>query len=283
MNALLSVLRVVLPFLYAAIVLGFGEIFFRAGEPKGRVRRTIPLVILTILLHGLYIGIYTVTYGHCLLTSLFELCSLLAFTLLTVYAFVEIRITKEASGTGFFVAVVSFFFQFVSSLFIDPFESKQSLAIIHSGVFNIHVTSAVFGYAALTLTSIYGSLYLLLYRAMKNNQFGPIFEHLPSLERLERYGFRATGVGFAFLTISIALGASLVHTTGASSGAMSFLDPKILFTVLIWLVFGVTLVVRKFIRLEGRKLVLLWMWGFALTIVSMTLVNAFGTTFHSFL
>jgi hypothetical protein len=35
--------------------------------------------------------------------------------------------------------------------------------------------------------------------------------------------------------------------------------------------------------LEGRRLVLFWMSGFALTIVSMTIVNWIGTSFHSFL
>jgi ABC-type transport system involved in cytochrome c biogenesis permease subunit len=61
------------------------------------------------------------------------------------------------------------------------------------------------------------------------------------------------------------------------------LDPKILMTLLVWLVFGFTLLVRQVIKLEGRRLVLFWMSGFALTIVSMTLVNAFGTQFHSFM
>jgi len=283
MSALTVFLQIALPFLYAILVWIFGEIFFRPGETSVRVKRLIPLVIITLILHGAYIGLYTVETGHCLLTTLFELLSLLAFTLLGIYAIVEIRVSKEASGTGFFIAVVSFLFQVVSSLFIEP-EKVVTNPVFKSAVFNTHVTTAVFGYAALTVSCIYGSLYLLLYRAMRTNKFGPVFEHLPNLERLERYGFRTTGIGFIFLSISIALGMLLMKESGAQTDTLHYLlDPKILFTVLVWLVFGTTLIVRKFARMEGRKLVLLWMWGFALTIISMTVVNLFGTTFHSFL
>jgi hypothetical protein len=45
----------------------------------------------------------------------------------------------------------------------------------------------------------------------------------------------------------------------------------------------VTLLIRKFAHVEGRKLVLFWMSGFALTVISMTIVNAVATNFHSFL
>jgi hypothetical protein len=39
----------------------------------------------------------------------------------------------------------------------------------------------------------------------------------------------------------------------------------------------VTLLARRVIRLEGKRLVVLWMSGFVLTIISMGLINAFGT------
>ncbi len=119
----------------------------------------------------------------------------------------------------------------------------------------------------------------MLYRAIQRNEFGAIFEHIPSLERLERYGLRATAFGFIFLTFAIVLGAMLFGRLGL---ALTLLDPKILVTLLVWLVFGVTLLVRKVAHVEGRRLVLFWMSGFALTLVSMTVVNAIGTNFHSF-
>jgi len=284
MEFILTASRVLLPLLYALLAGLFGDVFFRKGATTDRMKRAAPIAMGVLIIHAIYIGLYTVHEGHCLLASIYELCSLIAFTLLAIYAFVEMRITSEASGTAFLVALVAFLFQFISSLFIGESSSLEHAAILKDPIFNIHVTTSVFGYAALSLSMIYGALYLLLYRAMRRNLYGPVFEHLPSLELLERYGIRTTAVGFVFLTISIALGGLLLGKfPGSSSASAMLFDPKILATLLVWLVFGATLIIRRVARIEGRKLVLFWMCGFALTIVSMSVVNAFITSFHNFL
>ena len=284
MSGIILALRILLPIGYAVMVLIFGEIFFRPGAAASKVRRALPLVLGVLIAHAAYIGLSTVRDGHCLVASIFELSSLIAFTLLAIYAFVELRVSRDASGTAFLVAVVAFIFQLTSSLFGSDTAPAELAPILKDPVFNIHVTTAVFGYAALSLSMIYGSLYLVLFRSMRRNEFGAVFEHLPSLDRLERYGIRATAVGFVFLTISIALGGLLLDKTqGASTARGLVFDPKILATILVWLVFGTTLVIRRIAKIEGRKLVLFWMYGFVLTIVSMTVVNAFVTSFHNFL
>ena len=247
------------------------------------MKYAVPAAYIVLTLHAMYIGAYTVVNHHELVATIFELSSLIAFTLLAVYVFAELRHSRETSGTGFFVTVVAFVLQLVSSINISGEPVPEVRTILRDPIFNAHVTTSVFGYAALILAAIYGGLYLMLYRAIRHNEFGAIFEHVPSLERLERYGLRATAFGFLFLSVSIVLGGMLLHRFPPSTGTTELLfDPKVLVTVLVWLVFGITLLVRKFAHVEGRKLVLFWMSGFALTIVSMTVVNAIGTHFHSF-
>lgn len=273
-----NIIQAVLPFLYGILLLGFVNIFMRPGTGRKWI---FPAVITTLLLHATYIGLYTITTGHCLLTTSYELFSLIAFTLLVIYAIVEIRPGEVAAGTGVLVSLVAFLFQLVSSL-TSHYEAKNP--IFSDPLFNIHVTSAVFGYAALTLATIYGALYLMLYRAMNKNTYGSIFQELPSLARLERFGIRASAVGFIFLSISIVFGVLLINKSmPLSEGTSYLLDPKTIATILTWLVFGITLVIRRFAKVEGRKLVIFWMSGFALTLVSMTIINAFGTDYHNFL
>ena len=281
MEISLTILRAALPLLYAALTAVCADAFFRTGNAKRRIRAVRLLTAIILFWHAVYIGLYTIHEGHCLLASIYELSSLIAFTLLATYAFVELRLRNESTGTGFLVALVAFIFQVSSSLFIDTVSSIEHAPLLKNPLFNLHVTSAVFGYAALTLSMIYGTLYLLLFRSMCHNSFGAIYEHLPSLERLERYGIRTTAVGFFFLSISIVVGGVLLGSPTGISGTL--LDPKILATILIWAIFGATLIVRRVARVEGRRLVLFWMGGFVLTIVSMTIVNAFVTTFHHFL
>ncbi len=276
-----NVIQAILPFFYGILLIGFANIFLRPGSNR---RWIFPAVTLTLLVHGAYIGLYTITAGHCLLTTSYELFSLIAFTLLVTYTIVEIRPQEIAAGTGAMVSLVAFVFQLVSSLASRYTSPLAKNPIFSDPLFNIHVTSAVFGYAALTLATIYGSLYLLLYRAMRKNTYGTIFQELPSLGRLERFGIRASAVGFIFLSISILFGVLLINKSmPISQGTSYLLDPKTIATVLIWLVFGITLVMRRVAKIEGRKIVIFWMSGFALTLVSMTIINAFGTEYHSFL
>jgi ABC-type uncharacterized transport system permease subunit len=279
MQPLATALEILLPLLYGGLFFYFSRTFFRPGNVERRLKHAVPAAYAVLATHALYIGAYTGLNHHELLATIFELCSLIAFTLFAVYVFAELRPSKETSGTGFFVTAVAFLLQLVSSLTVGSESVPETKLILKDPIFNAHVTTSVFGYAALILAAIYGGLYLLLYRAIQRNEYGAIFEHIPSLERLERYGLRATAFGFIFLTLSILLGAMLFARLGLVA---TVFDPKILVTVLVWVVFGVTLLVRKVIHLEGRRLVLFWMSGFALTLVSMTIINAIGTRFHSF-
>jgi len=284
MGILAVALQVALPLVYGALVFYFARTFFRTVNQAQRLKYAVPAAYTALILHALYIGAYTAANHHDLVATIYELFSLIAFTLLAVYVFAELRASRETSGTGFFVTTVCFLLQLVSSLTISGETVQETKAILKDPIFNAHVTTSVFGYAALMLAAIYGGLYLLLYRAIRRNEFGVIFEHIPSLDRLERYGLRATAFGFIFLTLSIALGGMLVPKIDPNANFIKFLlDPKVLTTLLVWLLFGLTLLVRKVVHLEGRRLVLFWMSGFALTVVSMTIVNWIGTTFHSFL
>ena len=276
-----NAIQALLPFLYGILLIGFANIFLRSNSKRAWI---FPAIIITLILHAIYIGLYTILAGHCLLTTSHELFSLIAFTLLATYIIVEPRPKEISAGTGAMVSLVAFLFQLISSLSSHTVSAVSQNPIFKDPVFNIHVTSAVFGYAALTLATIYGSLYLLLYRAMRKNTFGVVFQELPSLGRLERFGIRASAVGFIFLSISIVFGALLISkTVPLSQGGSYLLDPKTIATVLVWLVFGTTLFIRRLAKMEGRKLVIFWMSGFALTLISMTIINAFGTEYHNFL
>ncbi len=284
MDVLVTALRFLLPLLYGGLVFYFARTFFRSVSQANRLKYAIPATYITLLFHALYIAAYTVEYHHDLVATVFELFSLIAFTLLTVYVFAELRSSQETSGTGFFVTAVCSLLQLVSSLTNSGEVIQETKAILRDPIFNLHVTTSVFGYAALMLAAIYGGLYLLLVRTIRRNQFGAIFEHIPSLQRLERYGLRATAFGFIFLTLSIALGALLYTRIPLEVTTAQFLlDPKVLTTMLVWLVFGATLLARRVMHIEGRRLVLFWMSGFALTLVSMTVINWVGTAFHRFL
>lgn len=95
-----------------------------------------------------------------------------------------------------------------------------------------HVFGAVLAYSGLLLSALYGALFLLQRRALRQRTFGLLFDRLPSLELLDQFSWRSLLAAVVFLTLTIAFG----HVVGRAPGlGFDYYDPKIMFTNLLWL------------------------------------------------
>ncbi len=228
-----------------------------------------------ILVHFLYFILRMLAFGHPPVTSVGEIFSVLAFSVALAYAVIESR--SRAKETGYFILNFSFFFQLGSSLFIrDLVEVPQ---ILRSNWFGLHVTTALIGYSAITISAVYGFLYLMLYHEIKANRFGVIYKKLPNLETLERMNFIAITLAFVFLTVAILAGFIWLPQAFTS---FSYADPKLLGTIVIWSMYGVGILAKKRGNLRGRSVMVLSICAFAIAIFSMTIINMFFSSFHKF-
>jgi len=273
MRIALQLFELLLPALYFWTVWAYGRSFFsgikRADEIKG------PLLFSTLLTHTIYIGLRALAYDHPPITSVFEIFSLIAFTVTLSYAYIEFR-TKNRT-TGYFILVLPFFFQTISSIFIR--ETTSIPPMLHSTLLGIHVSSALLGMAAITLSAVYGMLYLMLYHDLKSSQFGVIYKRLPNLEVLERMSFNSTKFGFVLLTIAIGIG--MVWLPRAVPN-FSYTDPKLFGTMAVWLIYGAGFGARTLAGWQGRRIIVFSLIGFVLSIFSMTIINILFTGFHKF-
>ncbi|MCL4550393.1 MAG: cytochrome c biogenesis protein, partial [Bacteroidetes bacterium] len=78
--------------------------------------------------------------------------------------------------------------------------------VLRNRLLGLHVISALLGYSGIIISAVYGVLFWLLYRNLKENKFGLIFNRLPSLEILEKLSFYAAVIGFILLTLAIVIG-----------------------------------------------------------------------------
>ena len=268
-----SICEVFLPMLYFATVLAYALSFFRddafARSWKSR------LLVLTVSLHGLYILFHTVEYSRCMVTTLFEILSLVAFTIIATYWFIERRVGARETGT--FMVGIAFLFEIISAIMTrdvaDPNPLLKDLSI------GLHISTAIFGFSGITISAVYGMLYLILYRELKVNRFGPSFKKLPSLEALEKLSTYATIVGFFFLSIAIGIG---VFDLPRVFPSFSYTDPKLIVTIFIWAMYGGVLVAHYLAHIEGRRIMLLSLTGFCVSLFSMTIINGFLSGFHRF-
>ncbi|RCK75848.1 MAG: HemX protein, negative effector of steady-state concentration of glutamyl-tRNA reductase [Ignavibacteriae bacterium] len=269
----MNILNIALPILYILALSFYGISFFKESVKSEKFKKY--LLSLTVLIHLLYLVLRTINFSHPPITNVFEILTVISFSLAVAYLFIEIK-TKVRS-TGFFILIVVVVFQILSSLFIKDLLNVPE--VLRSNLLGFHVVSALLGFSAITISAVYGLLYLMLYHEIKTTRFGTIYQRLPNLEILEQMSFTATVFGFVFLTIAIIIGAIWLPKAFEN---FSYTDPKLIGTTFIWLLYALGLIANKFVHWRGKKIIWLSIIGFIISFFSMTIINMFFSNFHRF-
>jgi ABC-type uncharacterized transport system permease subunit len=273
MKSFIEVTTILLPLLYAVTVGAYGRAFFTNSTSLEPVKRG--LLLFTLCIHLWYLIARTVVFEHPPITTVFEIMSIISFSVSAAYMYLEIR--THIRGTGTFILVLALIFQIISSLFIkDLFEVKP---VLRSILLGFHVSSALLGLTAFAISAVYGLLYLMLYHDIKASRFGVVYKRLPSLEILATLSFKSTFFGFILLSVAITIG--FIWLPKAFQN-FSYADPKLIGTLLIWTLYGIGLCAKKIVGWQGRRLVILAITGFAIAFFSMTIINMFFSGFHNF-
>jgi ABC-type uncharacterized transport system permease subunit len=134
-------------------------------------------------------------------------------------------------------------------------------AVAHSLALFLHVGAAALGTAVLALAFALSLLYLASENQVKSKRPGRLFARLPSLDLLDKAGYRLSVWGFVFLSLAIATG-SLVQRE--STGATLPFAPKQGFAILAWALFATLIQARLVAGWRGRRVAMLVITGFIL-------------------
>ena len=230
------------------------------------------LLLLGFLAHfaALEIGgraIHSVPY-HDLPSSL----SLFAWMIAASYGI--LFLIHRESSTGPFLIPLAIFFLLIS-LLTHPGPAVITDASRSGPLFAMHVTLAIFGYAALTLAFVLAQLYLIQIQQLRRRKLGPLFSKLPALDVLSRLQRTSVVIGISALAVATVLG-----LISAKQNWGTYWDPKVLFTFLIICVYLITLFPGR--AGGGKKNAILSIAGFFLLLFSYSIVNLFITMKHIF-
>ncbi|HTP79190.1 MAG TPA: cytochrome c biogenesis protein CcsA [Bacteroidota bacterium] len=270
---MIPLLSYLLPVAYFASVWAYAKAFFRDSLLASRLKT--PLLVATVLLHFIYLSLRTVALDHPPITSIPEIMSVISLSIAVGYLVIEFW--TKVKNTGYFILILAFFFQLAASLLIQDISEVNP--ILRSNMLGIHVSAALLGYTAITISAVYGFLYLMLYHNIKSNRFGVIYARLPNLEILERMSSIAIVLGFALLGLAIVIGIVLLPRAFAD---FSYYDPKLVGTVCIWALYGAGLLAKRSFGWQGRKIMILSIVGFGVSLFSLSIVNVFLSKFHNF-
>ena len=189
-----------------------------------------------------------------------QLFSLLAALVVAGYLALDLRYRLPVAGAfvaPFTVAVM------VPAHLVPSQARAIAPELTHSVALAVHVGSATLGTAALALAFGLALLYLTSEQQLKSKHPGRLFARLPSLELVDRVGYRLAVWGFVFL--SLAIGTGSLASREASGAAMP-LAPKEGFAVLAWALFAALIQARLVAGWRGRRVALLVVVGFALLV-----------------
>lgn len=210
---------------------------------------------------------HTVPY-HDLPSSM----SLFAWMLSGSYGILLLR--HREGSTGPFIIPLSILF--LGASLVIPGNSGPMDPKLMGTIFALHVTTAILGYAALTLSFVLALLYLVQIRQLRQRNLGLLFSRLPALDVLSHLHRTSVAIGVLALTVASCLG-----LVWAKRNWGTYWDPKVAFTFLIIGIYLFILFPGK-TGMRGKKLKFLSIGGFVLLMFSYTIVNLFITQAHVF-
>jgi len=269
----LRILATLLPILYGMAALGYVLIFLRDSDTsRSLAPRT---MAVSVTLHALYVVLLTAHVHRIPIATSFEMLTFLALCIAVVYVFQEHR--SHTPHTGVLFVPLIFVVQTIASAFLAP-DVAVDRPFLAKPVFGLHITGVLLGYSSFAISAIYGSLYVLLYRELRAQRFGLVFQRLPPLDVLSDMNFRAAVFGLVFLSLAIGAGALMSFDIYPAFWG----DPKTWLSGAVWLLYAACVFARYVGGWRGPKIAWFTIAGFLLAVFSMLAVNRLFTSFHDF-
>lgn len=212
--------------------------------------------------------------GHVPVTEFGEALSFLAFLLVIVFLLVQLRAPLVALG-----AVVSpLAFGLTFGALVARGGAQPLSPELRSVWLPVHVGLSFLGDAVFALAFSASLLYLVQERRLKVHRGRGALRHIPSLETLDRVSHACLKWGLVLLTLGIVSGIVWAHEAWA--GGVWARDPKLLFTLFVWVLYVVLLQGRMTAGWRGRWAAQLTIAGFTVLVISLVGVNVLGLGVH---
>jgi cytochrome c-type biogenesis protein CcsB len=208
--------------------------------------------------------------GNVPATTLGESLSVVAVLLVVVFLMAQLRAPLVALGAV--VSPLAFGLAFAAMALKGGVEPLP--ATLRSVWFPFHVGVALLGDAVFALAFCASVLYLVQERRLKRHRGRGAFRGLPALETLDRVSHVCLVWGLVLLTLGVVSGIVWAHAVWSDRPWTS--DPKIVATLLVWVLYVVLLQGRMTAGWRGRWAAQLTIAGFAVIVFSLVGVNVLG-------
>ncbi|HEY6305097.1 MAG TPA: cytochrome c biogenesis protein CcsA [Candidatus Angelobacter sp.] len=262
----------------ALVLYGVGLIYALVslwGSRRVLSRITLPAVGLGVTFHFVSLVETALLSRTWAPSSMHEMESLLGFLLMVFFFAVYGRYKATAPGVAVFPLV--FLLTASAALGAAPSESALPLFVSAQWIY-LHVGLILIGYSALLFNFVASILYLIQERTLKAKTVGGFWSRLPALATIDEIGYKCLLWGFPFMTLGLIAGSVLAE---ARYGPRYFADPKIVLSILMWVVYTILLYTRWHVGWRGRRGAYLATFAFVAAMVAWAANNLSQT--HRFI
>ena len=261
----------------ALVFYGLGLVYALAalsGRGKRMARIILPAMGTGVVFHFVSLAEAVAAAGQLTPATIHQSESVFAFLILLLFLAMYFR--YQTLSPGIFVFPLAFLLTFAAAMGQAP--PQFASPVLRSGWIFTHIALIFTGYAALALSFAASLLYLLQERSIKAKQADGLMARLPALEVLDEIGYRSLLFGFPFMTLGLLAGSVVAHE---QFGAAYLRDPKIVLSLLMWVVYLVLVYTRWNAGWRGRRAAFLSTFAF-LAAVGAWAANYFSGV-HRFL
>ena len=237
-------------FLFAVIVYGASMLYSTFLWRRGFQRDNwinYGLLAVGFVLHTIAMAQRGFSLQHCPVNNLYEAT---AFVLWTIAAgSLVLGLLPKLRFLGVFTSPLLFCIGvFALMPGLDPAPTGKPQFI--NGWSSLHAAMIMLGYGAFGLGAVAGSMFLTQERSLKSHRAGALFTLLPPIQRLEKMITISLTIGLVLLTTGLGLGAVFVELPEGTSFQG---DPKVIWSMLVWAIYAVLLVLHWKFDQRGRR------------------------------
>lgn len=242
-----------------------------AFQKEQALKPAMLIALIGLFPHAAAIGIRWYAAGHGPYMAKYEILSSISW--ITVAMFLLIALKNPRLRFAGVVVMPLCFLMAVIGIFMSP-EIRRLPPSLRSIWLIIHVTFNKLAAGAIIIAFGVSILYLL----KEKRQSSDFYKKFPPLDVLDAYSYKFIGFGFIFWSITIAAGAIWANEAW---GRYWGWDPIETWSLLTWLLYGIYLHARYFLKWQGRKAAWLMVVCFAFSILTIFIIPFVVESLHS--
>ena len=212
--------------------------------------------------------------ASCPVNNLYEATIFIAWTI--VAAYLVIGLLPRLRFLGAFASPVLFgigVFALMPAL-DPPHGPKPEFS---GALTSLHAATIMLAYGAFGLGAVAAGMFLSEQHDLKFHKLRAVLSLLPPIQRLESIAARLVLAGFILFTVGLEAGRHLPRPDGVAY----WQDPKVLWSILMWLAYLALLLYRRFFAQAGRRFALGVIAAFLFLLLTFWGTNLLSGLHHS--